>query len=165
MDVVDAAVRMLGGAIELRSVGGRGTAITLRLPLSVAIVRSLIARVGAELFAIPFTHVLETLAIEPPLSALRGENWVATEIGGVQVEVVMLRNLFGLPPRMAEQMLGVSVLARGHRAALVVDEFVGQHDIVVKQFDPPLGGSAMFAGATVLGDGSPALIVDVNSLI
>ncbi|MEO9226741.1 MAG: chemotaxis protein CheA, partial [Gemmatimonadaceae bacterium] len=165
MDVVDAAVRMLGGAIELRSVGGRGTAITLRLPLSVAIVRSLIARVGTELFAIPFTHVLETLAIEPPLSALRGENWAATEIGGAQVEIVMLRNLFGLPPRMAEQMLGVSVLARGHRAALVVDEFVGQHDIVVKQFDPPIGGSAMFAGATVLGDGSPALIVDVNSLI
>ena len=165
LDVVDAAVRMLGGAIEMRSVSGRGTAITLRLPLSVAIVRSLIARVGAELFAIPFTHVLETLAIEPPLSALQGESWVATEIGGVQVAVVVLRNLFGLPPRMAEQVLGISVLARGHRAAIIVDEFIGQHDIVVKQFDPPIGGSTMFAGATVLGDGSPALIVDVNSLI
>jgi two-component system chemotaxis sensor kinase CheA len=165
MDVVDAAVRVLGGTIEIRTVGGRGTAITLRLPLSVAIVRSLIARVGSEFFAIPFTHVLETLAIEPPASVVRGEAWATTEIDGAQVAVVMLRSRFGLAPRMAEEMPAVSVLARGHRAALVVDEFVGQHDIVVKQFDPPHGGSSMFAGATVLADGAPALIVDVNSLI
>lgn len=165
LDVVDAAVRVLGGAIEIKSVGGRGTAITLRLPLSVAIVRALVARVGEELFAIPFTHVLETLALEPPSSALRGDEWTMTDIAGVQVSVVMLRTLFGLAPRISEQMPGISVLARGRRAALVVDEFIGQQDVVVKRYDLPRGGSTMFAGATVLGDGSPALIVDVNSLI
>ncbi len=165
LDVVDAAVRMLGGAIEIKTVGGRGTAITLRLPLSVAIVRALVARVGEELFAIPFTHVLETRAIEPPPEALRGGAWLETDMAGVTARVVMLRTLFGLPPRISEQMLGVSVLARGRRAALMVDGFVGQQDVVVKRFDPPRGGASMFAGATVLGDGSPALIVDVNSLI
>ena len=165
LDVVDAAVRMLGGAIEIKTVSGRGTAITLRLPLSVAIVRALIARVGEELFAIPFTHVQETLEIEPPLTALRGGEWRETDIAGVSASVVMLRTLFGLPLRMSEQMLGISVLARGRRAALIVDGFVGQQDVVVKRFDPPSGGASMFAGATVLGDGSPALIVDVNSLI
>lgn len=165
MDVVDAAVRLLGGAIEIRTVHGRGTAITLRLPLSVAIVRALIARVGEELFAIPFTHVQETLRLEPPLSAISTGSWAETEIAGATARVVMLRTLFGLAPRMSEQMLGVSVLARGRRAALLVDEFVGQQDVVVKHFDPPRGGASMFAGATVLGDGSPALIVDVNSLI
>ena len=165
LDVVDAAVRVLGGAIEIKSVGGRGTAITLRLPLSVAIVRALVARVGEELFAIPFTHVLETLALEPPSSALRGDEWTMTDIAGAQVAVVMLRTLFGLAPRISEQMPGISVLARGRRAALVVDEFIGQQDVVVKRYDLPRGGSTMFAGATVLGDGSPALIVDVNSLI
>lgn len=165
LDVVDAAVRLLGGAIEIRTVDGRGTAITLRLPLSVAIVRALIARVGEELFAIPFTHVLETFAIEPPLSALRGDAWTESEIGGSRATVLMLRTLFGLPPRVSARMLGVSVLARGRRAALIVDDFAGQQDIVVKRFDPPRGGALMFAGATVLGDGSPALIVDVNSLI
>jgi two-component system chemotaxis sensor kinase CheA len=77
----------------------------------------------------------------------------------------MLRTLFGLAPRISEQMPGISVLARGRRAALVVDEFIGQQDVVVKRYDLPRGGSTMFAGATVLGDGSPALIVDVNSLI
>ena len=165
MDVVDAAVRLLGGAIEIRTVHGRGTAITLRLPLSVAIVRALIARVGEELFAIPFTHVQETLRLEPPAAAIRAESWAETEIAGAPARVVMLRTLFGLAPRMARQMYGVSVLARGRRAAVVVDEFVGQQDVVVKRFDPPRGGASMFAGATVLGDGSPALIVDVNSLI
>lgn len=165
LDVVDAAVRVLGGAIEIKTVGGRGTAITLRLPLSVAIVRALIARVGEELFAVPFTHVLETVEIQPPLSAIRGEAWTETEIAGASVSVVMLRTLFGFPPRMSEQMLGISVLARGRRAALMVDEFVGQQDVVVKRYDPPHGISTMFAGATVLGDGSPALIVDINSLI
>jgi two-component system chemotaxis sensor kinase CheA len=76
-----------------------------------------------------------------------------------------LRVLFGVEPCVTERMPGVSVLARGRRAALIVDDFVGQQDVVVKRFDPPRGGSSMFAGATVLGDGSPALIVDVNSLI
>lgn len=165
LDVVDAAVRILGGTIEIKSVAGRGTAITLRLPLSVAIVRSLVARVGQELFAIPFTHVLETLALEPPASAVNGDAWTTTEISGSRVGVVVLGNLFGVPSRISEHMSGVSVLARGRRAALVVDEFVGQQDVVVKRYDPPREGSPMFSGATVLGDGSPALIVDVNSLI
>ena len=165
LDVVDAAVRILGGTIEIKSVAGRGTAITLRLPLSVAIVRSLVARVGAELFAIPFTHVLETLSLEPPASALRGAAWTTTEISGSQVGIVVLGNLFGVPTRISAQMPGVSVLARGRRAALIVDAFVGQQDVVVKHYDPPREGSPMFSGATVLGDGSPALIVDVNSLI
>lgn len=165
LDVVDAAVRILGGTIEIKSVARRGTAITLRLPLSVAIVRSLVARVGEELFAIPFTHVLETLALAPPASVLDGDEWTTTDIAGSQVGVVVLGNLFGGTSRICEQMPGVSVLARGRRAALIVDEFVGQQDVVVKRYDPPREGSPMFSGATVLGDGSPALIVDVNSLI
>ena len=165
LDVVDAAVRVLGGAIEIRTVARRGTAITLRLPLSVAIVRALIARVGEELFAIPFTHIVETLQLAPPPDAFRGGEWTETSIGDVMVRVVMLRELFGTEPCVSDRMPAVSVLARGRRAALVVDDFVGQQDVVVKRFDPPRGGSSMFAGATVLGDGSPALIVDVNSLI
>ncbi|MDQ6736832.1 MAG: chemotaxis protein CheA, partial [Gemmatimonadota bacterium] len=165
LDAVDSAVRILGGAIEVRSIHGRGTAITMRLPLSVAIVSALVARVGEEHFAIPFTHVVETVALEPPANALRGEPWDSADIGGSDTSVIMLRALFDLPPRIAERMLGVCVRVSGRRAVLIVDEFVGQQDVVVKHFDPPRGGAPMFAGATVLGDGSPALIVDVNSLI
>jgi two-component system chemotaxis sensor kinase CheA len=149
----------------MRTIAGRGTAITLRLPLSVAIVRALIARVGEDLFAIPFTHVQETVELQVPDAALRGEPWADTEIDGAPVSVIMLRSLFGMDPHLTERMAGVSVLARGRRAALVVDSFVGQQDVVVKRFDPPCEGASMFTGATVLGDGSPTLIVDVNSLL
>jgi two-component system chemotaxis sensor kinase CheA len=164
LDAVDATVRTLGGAIEIKSLVGRGTAITLRLPLSIAIVRALITRVGDELYAVPFTHVLETVAVEPPLAALQGGEWAETDLGGTIARIVMLRTMFGMPRRMSEQMPAISMLARGRRAALVVDEFLGQQDIVVKRYDPPRAATSMFAGATVLGDGSPALIVDVNSL-
>lgn len=165
LDVVDAAVRLLGGSVEIRTVVGRGTAITLRLPLSIAIVRALVARVGNELFAIPFTHVQETVDIEPPASALRGDAWIATEVAGVALSVVMLHTSFGLPIGPSERMKGVSVVAHGRRAVLMVDGFMGQQDVVVKRFDPPRGAVSMFMGATILGDGSPALIVDVSSLI
>ena len=165
LDAVDSAVRALGGAIEIKTVHGRGTAITMRLPLSVAIVRALVARVGGEQFAIPFTHVVETVALEPPAAVLRGHPWQSTEISGSEATVIMLRSRLGMPPRIAERMLGVCVRAGGRRSVLIIDEFVGQQDVVVKRFDPPCGGAPLFAGATVLGDGSPALIVDVNSLI
>ncbi|MDQ2890232.1 MAG: chemotaxis protein CheA [Gemmatimonadota bacterium] len=165
LDAVDSTVSALGGAIEIKSVEGRGTAITLRLPLSVAIVRALVARVGDELFAIPFTHVVETVEIEPPAYALRGGDWRELDLGGELTRVLVLRKLFGMPPAMSERMVGVCVHSRGQRATLIVDQFVGQQDVVVKRFDPPRDGALIFAGATVLGDGSPALIVDVNSLV
>lgn len=164
LDVVDATARALGGAIELRSLEGRGTVITLRLPLSVAIVRALLARVGDGVFAIPFTHIRETVELEPPAAVLRGAEWESVEMDDGPAAVLPLRRAFAMPPRIAERMKGVTIDARGRRVALIVDEFVGQQDIVVKRFDPPLGAAPLFAGATVLDDGSPALIVDINRL-
>lgn len=165
LDVVDAAMRVLGGTLDLSTRRGEGTAITLRLPLTVAIVRALLARVAGETFAIPFTHVRETLELEPPDTVFDDGNWNEVHIGGELVPVVLLRRRFGVPARFAARMKGVTVAARGRRAALIVDDFVGQQDIVVKRFDSPGGSTVSFAGATVLSDGSPALIVDVNSLI
>ena len=165
LDVVDATVSALGGAIEMKSVAGRGTAITLRLPVSVSIVRALVARVGDETYAIPFTHLEGTVEIEPPADAIRGAAWTSAEVGGASIRVVPLRDALGMPRRIAERMKGVTLSVRGQRAALVVDSFVGQQDIVVKRFDAPVGSAMTFAGATVLADGAPALIIDVNSLI
>lgn len=164
LDVVDAATAALGGTLELRTVEGRGTAITLRLPLSVAVVRALLARVGTETFAIPFTHIEETLALDGVADAGDATVIVRDE----PVSVVRLRDRLGVTshatrPGAAAQ--GVTVRARGRRVALMVDEFVGQQDVVVKRFDPPRGATIAFAGATVLADGAPALIVDVNGII
>ncbi len=165
MDVVDAAMRVLGGTLDLSTTRGEGTAITLRLPLTVAIVRALIASVAGETFAIPFTHVHETLELEPPASVFDDGQWDEANINDDIVPVILLRRHFGVPARFAARMKSVTVTARGLRAALVVDDFLGQQDVVVKRFDSPKGSTVSFAGATVLSDGSPALIIDVNSLI
>jgi two-component system chemotaxis sensor kinase CheA len=71
----------------------------------------------------------------------------------------------GFPPRDIERPKAVMVNVRGRRVSLVVDEFVGQQDVVVKRFDPVRGAPALFGGATILNDGTPALIVDVTSVV
>lgn len=168
IDAVDARVRALGGAISVRSEHGAGTEVTMRLPLTVAIVRALLARIGNETYAIPLTHVGETLDLEEEHSRqLDGHE--ATQLRDEVVRVIRLRDAFGFGGTRLDaapaQPVAVTVEARGRRAALVVDQFLGQREIVVKRFDGARGVTALFGGATILSDGAPALIVDVNSLI
>jgi len=164
LDVVDVAVSALGGTMELRSVTGEGTAITLRLPVTVAIVRALLARVAGEVIAIPFTHVVETVEVglAPAADAPRTSN---ARVRGEPARVVSLRAALGLPPECARTAPGVTVDVRGTRATLLVDGFLGQQDVVVKRFDPPRDAPLIFGGAAILGDGLPALVVDVNRLL
>ena len=165
IDVVMNRVRAMGGAVEMRSVPGRGTAVTVRLPHTLAIVRALLARVRDEVYAVPLAHVNETVELE------------ARFVRRVQGREVMLLRDDVLPLIRFDDLLRVAgngslarrqviVLEVGERrAGLVVDELTGQQDIVVKQFDPTRESLALFSGATILGDGAPALIVDVGSLL
>ena len=164
LDVVDATVRALGGSIELRSVAGRGTVITLRMPLTVAVVRALIARLDDETFAIPVTHVTETVELNrAEWCDVRGREHA--RVRDDMLPIVHLRELLSMPARPHDTPKAVTINIRGRRAAIVVDDFIGQQDIVVKQFDAVRGAPALFGGATILSDGIPALIVDVNSLV
>jgi two-component system chemotaxis sensor kinase CheA len=165
IDVVMNRVRSLGGSVNIRSEPGAGTTVTLRLPLTLAIVRSLLARADGEHYAVPLTHVVET--VELPADGLR-------TVGGREVAVLRedvlpvlrLRDLVGLPRARDARMAQVVIIEAGNkRAALVVDELTTQLEIVVKQFDGVRGGLALFGGATILGDGAPALILDVGSLL
>ena len=164
IDAVQTRVRALGGSVEIRSVPGKGTTVTVRLPLTLAIVRALLARAGEELFALPMTHINETVELRTArLNRVKGR-----EVLVLREEVLPLlrmRELMGLPAlqQKGEQVIVFEVGDR--RAGLVVDELVGQQEIVVKQFDGVRGGLALFSGATILGDGAPALIVDVSSLL
>src|SRR3712207_2632957 len=158
-------VRSLGGSVDIRSEPGEGTTVSLRLPLTLAIVRSLLARAGGEAYALPLTHVLEPVELPPEaVRTVRGR-----EVAVVREEVLplfRLRQLVGLPPARDARTEQVVIIEAGNRrAALVVDELTTQLEIVVKQFDSPRGGLALFGGATILGDGSPALILDVGSLL
>ena len=165
IDVVMNRVRSLGGSVDIQSQPGQGTTVSLRLPLTLAIVRSLLARAEGEVYAIPLTHVTETVELAPDaLRTVRGRE-VAVLRQDV-LPVLRLRELVGLPPARDARLAQVVIVEAGNkRAALVVDELTTQLEIVVKQFDAARGGLGLFGGATILGDGAPALILDVSSLL
>ena len=164
MDVVLTRVRALGGAVEVRSAPGEGTSVTARLPLTLAIVRAMLARVANETYAVPMTHVTETVELDPgAVRTVRGREAIVHHDDVLPLLRLRQRVELGAS---AAPMQQVVVLELGERrAALVVDELAGQQEIVVKQFDPVRGGLPLFSGATILSDGAPALILDVGSLL
>ena len=167
IDVVLTRVRALGGSVEIRSRTGEGTTVTLRLPVTLAIVRALLARVDGETYALPMTHVRETVELrQEARRRVQGR-----EVMLLRDEVVPLlhfREIVGLPEARFVNVDGATqvivIESDGRSTGLVVDEFAGQQDIVVKGFDSVRDGLALFSGATILADGAPALIVDVSSL-
>ncbi|HEY4658478.1 MAG TPA: chemotaxis protein CheW, partial [Gemmatimonadaceae bacterium] len=147
----------------LVSVEGEGTEVTIRLPVTLAIIRAVLARSGAERYALPLAHVRETLEYGAgTVQRVKGK-----EVLVLRDEVLPLLYLRDVVRQEGAGGTGgeIVVLERGERrSGLVVDELVGQEEIVVKQFDAARDGLALFSGATILADGAPALIMDVGSL-
>jgi len=167
IDVVMTRLRALGGSIEIRTEPGKGTAFVLRLPVTLAIVRALIAAVGHERYALPLTYVAETVEFgTTAVTTMEGRD--AIVLRDRVVPLVDLRKLLGTnggapppPPRRP-----VIVLEMGERrAGIVVDGMLSQQEIVVKGFDAPQGTLPVFSGATIMGDGVPALILDAAGLV
>ena len=164
IDAVQTRVRALGGLVEIRSVPKQGTTVTVRLPLTLAIVRALLARVGDELYALPMTHVNETVELKTAqLRRVKGREVLV--LRDDVLPLLRMRELMGLPPTEHKSQQVIVIEIGEKRAGLIVDELVGQQEIVVKQFDGVRGGLTLFSGATILGDGAPALILDVSSLL
>jgi two-component system chemotaxis sensor kinase CheA len=163
IDAVVTRIRALGGSVELRSTTGVGTTFTLRLPVTLAIVPALLARVGNETYALPMTHVRETLQLTPSVRRrVRGRDVLL-----LRDEILALRHLreaIDLPSRDVEGGQVVVLEVADRRAGLVVDQLLGQQEIVVKPFDAVRGAPSCFSGATILADGAPALILEVSSL-
>jgi two-component system chemotaxis sensor kinase CheA len=163
-DIVANKVRTLGGSLEVHTDAGLGTSVSMRLPLTLAISRALLARVEKEIYAIPLTHVVETFALsQPMLLQVKGKEVVA--IRDDVFPAIRLRERVGLPPGTATVGQVVLIELAERRAALIVDEFIGQQEIVMKQFDGANGSRTLFSGATILGDGAPALIIDASTLL
>jgi two-component system chemotaxis sensor kinase CheA len=165
IDVVATAARSLGGSLEIRSQEGRGTIFTIRLPVTLAIVRALLARVGEELYAVPLTHVAETLDPRPgDIRRVQGKD--ALLVRGRLLPLVNLGELVGAAGAARGARAAVIVLEVGERrTGVVVDALAGQQEIVVKGFEAPRGMLPIFNGATILGDGAPALILDAGGLV
>jgi two-component system chemotaxis sensor kinase CheA len=164
VDAVQTRVRSLGGSVDIRTTAGIGTTVTVRLPLTLAIVRALLAKVGDEVYALPMTHVNETVELESALlRTVKGREVLV--LRDAVLPLIRMRSLLQLPAVSDERRQVIVLEVADRRAGLIVDELTGQQEIVVKQFDGVRDGLPLFSGATILGDGAPALIVDVGSLI
>lgn len=168
IDAVLSRVRALGGVVDLRSAEGEGTAFALRLPVTLAVIPALLARVGDESYALPLTHVSETLQLSRGVvRTVRGREVIV--IREEVLPLLHLRDVVGLPDgRSGRDASGSHVVLlelAERRAGLVVDQLLGQEEIVVKPFDAVRGAASCFNGATIMGDGSAALILEVSSLL
>lgn len=164
VDVILTRMRELGGSVEVRSVAGEGSSFTLRLPPTLAIVRALLARVGPERYALPLTHVAETVELE----AARVTSFEGREALLLRDEVlplVHLRRMLAIDGTAPARRPVVVLQLGDRRTGLVIDRMEGQQEIVVKSFTPPRGTLPIFSGATVLGDGEPVLILDAGGLV
>jgi two-component system, chemotaxis family, sensor kinase CheA len=163
LDVVATKVRSLGGSLELATANGEGTTITIRLPMTLAIIHALLARTAGDVYALPSTHVVETMVLTPGMSSFENGREVLT-IRGEKIPAVRLRARLGHPPRSGDRGHVVVLDLSERRVSLVVDEFIGQQEIVVKPFDAARGMPRLFSGATILSNGAPALILDARGV-
>lgn len=163
MDVVKRSIDSLRGSIELDSVEGRGTTITIRLPLTLAIIDGLQIQVGDEYFVIPLTHVEE--CVEHIRSSSNGGKQRIINLRGDIVPYITLREQFDVPGTQPyiEQIVVVS--AAGARYGIVVDHVIGEHQTVIKSLGKVYKDVEGISGATIKGDGSMALILDIPRLV
>jgi two-component system chemotaxis sensor kinase CheA len=165
VDVAMTRVRALGGTLEVRSELGRGTTFLIRVPLTLAIVRALLAEAGGERYAVPLAYVAETVDFDrQAVTAVRERE--ALVVRDRVIPTVHLCDLVSCQSRAATARRPTVILEVGERrTALVVDALVGQQDIVVEPFDAPRGLPPYVGGATILADGAPALILDAAALL
>jgi two-component system, chemotaxis family, sensor kinase CheA len=167
MDVVRRNVQALHGSIDIRTQLGKGTTFAIRLPLTLAIIDGLMVGLGGDVYLLPLLSVVESFRPRPAevhTVAARGE---AVTVRGEVVPLLRLSRLLGRPGAVTDPGRGLVVIVEDHgkKHALLVDELLGQMQAVVKSLDANYRRVEGLAGATILGDGRVAMILDVHGLI
>ncbi|SHO53385.1 chemotaxis protein CheA [Desulfopila aestuarii] len=164
MDVVRTNIDALRGSVDVKSVEGEGTTVTLKIPLTLAIIEGLLTRVGDERYVLPLSAVEECVElVEDEAGASRGRN--LAHIRGELIPYVHLRRHFNIQGKRAAIEQIVITHIDGHRIGFVVDEVIGQHQTVIKNLGHMYRNVKEISGATILGDGTLALILDVPCLV
>lgn len=167
MDVVKRNIAALGGRIEIESMQAVGTRITVRLPLTLAILDGMSVEAGDETYIVPLSYVVESLRPEPAMVKTMGRSRRVLRVRGEYLPVVSLAELFGIRSRAAriEEGIAVVVESDGVKVALQVDGLLGQQQVVIKSLEANYRRVAGVSGATILGDGHVGLILDVPALV
>ncbi len=164
MDVVKRTIDGLRGKIELSTKPGEGTTATLRLPLTLAIIEGMLVRVGNGRYSIPLSAVEECVELPAEVAThSRGRNFL--DIRGSLVPFLRLRDLFNTPGEADTHQKVVIISSGEGRAGLVVDQIIGNNQTVIKQLSKLHTDLQTFSGATILGDGTVALILDTSRLV
>jgi len=165
MDVVKSVVESLNGTVKIESVKDRGTTVTIRLPLTLAIIQALLVTVNNHVYAIPIANIDSTLNV-PADKVQKLQDKLVTVIRGEIIPLVKLWEVFGLNGHREEQYYNTVIVRMGNRKyGLVVDSLIGQEDIVIKSLGKIFNDVRIFSGGAILGDGSIALILDVSNIV
>jgi len=165
LDVVKTKIEQLGGVVEVETEWGKGSKFIIRLPLTLAIIQALLVVIGEEKYAIPLSSTKEIIKISPDQIMMVQKQEVIM-IRDTVIPIVRLNKILDIPTdENNKKQLTAVIVKKGERlSGFLVDSLIGQQEIVIKSLGKLLSGIKFIAGATILGDGNVALILDVNSL-
>jgi two-component system chemotaxis sensor kinase CheA len=166
MDVVKTKIEAMGGLIEVETELGKGTRFIVRLPLTLSIIQALLVEVSNEIFAIPLSSVQEIIDISlSDVKVLRGEEVITYR--GALIPLVRLERELEIESDKGskDEVITLVVIKKGEKlSALTIGDLIGQQEIVIKSLGKYLSNIKIISGATILGDGRVALILDINRL-
>ncbi len=165
MDVVRNVVESLNGSVSVQSIKGKETTVTMRLPLTLAIIQALLVKVGSYVYAIPIANIDSTLSIDRN-QVKKIQDREVTVIRGEIVPIVKLWEILDLPHQQVDGIYNTVIVRSGNKKiGVAVDMLIGQEDIVIKSLGKIFADVKVFSGGAILGDGSIALILDVTNIV
>jgi two-component system chemotaxis sensor kinase CheA len=165
LDVVRRQIDKLNGTVTVSSEHGRGTKFTIKLPLTLAIIQGLLVRVGQETYSIPITSVIESLRIKPEDIRMI-DNYEVFNIRNDVISLLRLNRLFGIRTEVQQEYNFIVIVGTAEKKmGFMVDSLIGEEDVVIKPLRDQFTNSPGIAGASILGDGSVSLIIDVSQLL
>ena len=165
LDVVRRQIDKLNGTVTVSSDWGKGTKFTIKLPLTLAIIQGLLVRVGPEIYSIPITSVIESLRVKPDEIRMIDNNEVFNIRSDV-ISLLRLNRLFGIKTEEKQDYYFIVIVGTAEKKmGFMVDSLIGEEDVVIKPLRDQFTNSPGIAGASILGDGSVSLIIDVSQLL